>query len=807
DMPVAFSTNSADLVDGYTAALNFAAAAGADGVGDVYFAQSLNGEPAADSTGQALYLDGEQLFYTVGADGHTLTAATEAGDTGFVITLDPVSDAYSVQVNGVVLNGTLFDANAVGGVSGGNSLLYFINTEDGIEGNDVLVSSTTSETVNTSTGGGIGIGGGQSISNSELARFDFLTGLELTTEDDAIWDDRLAVYGVEQSVNISGGQAGATFDIYAIASAGASSGEHPSSATNDIYLNLSVDDIRIFNASGGDVTNSVTISDQGDGVRVEGVQSGWSYEVSTDQPFQAIEIVGGDGDDFKLGDMDFRTSGTATSFDINLDILAEDGDGDTVPGSITLESPEPPVLEVGGNIVNTLSGNAGDDVIIGDTGGTYTVITPGESYNISLIVDSSGSMGDPSGTDGKSRMELAQDALKVLVAQLVDHDGEINLQIIDFDTGMVSREFQDISGDDLDAINAAIDEMAAEGGTNYEAGFNAATVWLNSQATGNINQAFFLTDGDPTYYLNDNEALGGDGNTVSETVMRESIEAFELLANAGDNGTRVEAIGIGSGVRVDHLQFFDNTDVTGQVDYWPGDGNVQLADAGEVTIVNTADELDAALQGGSSSDELAPVGDDTLSGGDGDDILFGDTISPIGQPEAGLAGVIEMIKDANGGEAPTDQEIIDYLRANPDSFETPEGQGGDDTLIGGAGDDILYGGEGADTFVWNLGDQGTANDPAEDVVMDFSASEGDVLNLSDLLSEMSADSLDAYILAEADGTDTIVHVSTTGGLTVDGSGSISGADQTILLSNVDMGDATPSGFLESLIESGQLDIE
>ncbi len=805
DTPVDFTTSSADLVDGYTAALNFASAAGADGVGDVTFAQSLDGEPAVDSTGQSLYLDGEPLFYTVSPDGHLLTAATTGGETGFTVTLDPGSDSYTVAVEGLVLNGSLFSANPVGGVSGGNSLLYLINSEDGIDGNDVLVSSTSTDTVNTSTGGGIGIGTGQDIELGELARFDFLSGLALAGND-ATWDERLSVFGVEQSMNVSGNpQSAATLEIFAVATAGAMSGEHPSNGS-DTYLNLSVDDIRIYDADGGDVTSSVTLTDMGDGIRVEGVKNGWSYEVTTDSAFQAIEVVGGNGASFKLGGMDFLTGGTAGSFDINLDIVAEDADGDSIEGSITLASPEPAVLEVGGNIENSLSGNAGDDVLIGDTGGNYTVITPGESYNISLIVDSSGSMRDPSGTAGKSRMELAQDALKQLAAQLVNHDGVINLQIIDFDTGAISTVFTNISSDDLADIETAINTMAAEGGTNYEAGFKASTDWFNGQTNGYVNKALFLTDGDPTYYEG-----GGNGSSTTEEVMRESIEAFGVLTNAGDDGTRVEAIGIGNGVSEDRLQFFDNTDVTGYEEYWQVNGPDPVAPAGEITIVNTADELNAALQGGSSADELAPVGDDILSGGEGDDILFGDTIAPVGQPGAGLAGVIALVKDANddGGE-PTDQQIIDYLRANPDSYETPEGQGGDDTLNGGAGNDILYGGEGADTFVWNFGDQGTVADPAEDTVMDFTLgsfgvdADADKLDISDLLQGASDSTIDAYVFAEEDGNgNTLLHISSSGQLGSNGAD----ADQTIVLNDVGMGSQSSADFLQSLIGNDQLDIE
>jgi T1SS-143 domain-containing protein len=57
------------------------------------------------------------------------------------------------------------------------------------------------------------------------------------------------------------------------------------------------------------------------------------------------------------------------------------------------------------------------------------------------------------------------------------------------------------------------------------------------------------------------------------------------------------------------------------------------------------------------------------------------------------------------------------------------GNDGNDILIGGKGDDVLSGGTGADTFVWNSGDTGG------DEVTDFSTSEGDILNVADLISD------------------------------------------------------------------------
>jgi len=60
------------------------------------------------------------------------------------------------------------------------------------------------------------------------------------------------------------------------------------------------------------------------------------------------------------------------------------------------------------------------------------------------------------------------------------------------------------------------------------------------------------------------------------------------------------------------------------------------------------------------------------------------------------------------------------------------GGSGDDIIVGGKGSDILDGDDGADMFVWSKADA----DSSKDTVY-FSSAEGDVLNLSDLLSDGS----------------------------------------------------------------------
>ncbi|RTR06412.1 retention module-containing protein [Halomonas nitroreducens] len=145
--------------------------------------------------------------------------------------------------------------------------------------------------------------------------------------------------------------------------------------------------------------------------------------------------------------------------------------------------------------------------------------------------------------------------------------------------------------------------------------------------------------------------------------------------------------------------------------------------------------------------------------------------------------------------------------------DTLFGLEGADTLVGGQGDDVLAGGLGADTFAWQFGDsgdQGVPGGPATDLVTDFNlneADEGDALLLSDLLQGTDAESDFAnYLHAVDDGQgNTLLHVSTSGAF--EEAFNSAESDQVIALNGVSMEGADSSAFIQSLIDSGQLDIE
>ncbi|MEZ8319269.1 cadherin-like domain-containing protein, partial [Vibrio splendidus] len=117
-----------------------------------------------------------------------------------------------------------------------------------------------------------------------------------------------------------------------------------------------------------------------------------------------------------------------------------------------------------------------------------------------------------------------------------------------------------------------------------------------------------------------------------------------------------------------------------------------VSDAVDINLASETDDVQL-LAGANATDLTAGSGNDRLEGGAGDDTLV-------------------------GGD-------------------------GNDTLIGGGGSDILTGGDGMDSFVWlNI------EDGVEDTITDFSLSEGDQIDLREVLPELKNTSPDMTALLQ-----------------------------------------------------------
>jgi len=136
---------------------------------------------------------------------------------------------------------------------------------------------------------------------------------------------------------------------------------------------------------------------------------------------------------------------------------------------------------------------------------------------------------------------------------------------------------------------------------------------------------------------------------------------------------------------------------------------------------------------------------------------------------------------------------------------TIKGSSQADIIVGGAGDDNLMGALGADTFVWSLADKGSAGSSAVDKIFDFSKTQGDVLNVSDLLQGENSGNLTDYMHFTYDNASntTTLHISSSGGYN---SGySDTATDQQIVLNGINLvNGATDADIINQLKTAGQL---
>jgi T1SS-143 domain-containing protein len=581
------------------------------------------------------------------------------------------------------------------------------------------------------------------------------------------------VPGADGAVRISQiGAGGATFAIDAdgnLASSGASGTTSASYDASTGLLTVTGDlgTLQVYvTASAGHALGDYSFS----------AAAGLSYpESGTLGQRYSYTLVDGDGDT------------SSATLDITLQygqpLLVVGSNDDDVEGSTTTQTLGSPLDT---DQAGAVQGSHGADVLIGDSGGIQSVVTPATNYNVALVVDTSGSMKRDSGS-GQSRMDLTKDALTKLVTQLAAHDGTVNVTLIPFNTAAgAATTVNGLNAANVGILLAAISALTAHGQTNYEAAFAQAADWFNDQISGangavaadsahNFQQlTFFLTDGQPTVYL---DADGNPVTTADQTIDQNDVSQALAAANdllhgtVGGDSIQVHAIGIGSQVHSDILDLFDNTGGSGASGTvtLSGDHSTVTAEAGESVIVYNGGELEAALISGTTTTTDQPVGNDHLLGGDGDDIIFGDTLNtdalvwdghPAGSHDGqGFQALVDYLQAQNGGAVPTLGEVRNYVvdhaadfapagdtRGGNDTLEGGAGsdlligQGGDDLLIGGAGDDLMLGGEGRDTFAWQTGDGGT------DVVLDFTVggSQGDTLDLSSLL-QGAGDSLEQYL--------------------------------------------------------------
>ena len=153
--------------------------------------------------------------------------------------------------------------------------------------------------------------------------------------------------------------------------------------------------------------------------------------------------------------------------------------------------------------------------------------------NVLLVIDVSGSMVDPSGVSGLSRLDLAKQAISTLLDKY-DDLGDVKVQIVTFSSSATEQTSVWV---DVATAKLIIATLTEGGGTNYDAAVAAMQTAFNTpgKLTGAQNVGYFFSDGKP------NE---GDIGPTDEAALKAFLDA---------NDINNYAIGLGSGVSNDSL--------------------------------------------------------------------------------------------------------------------------------------------------------------------------------------------------------------------------------------------------------------
>jgi len=658
---------------------------GADGAGTVRFPSSLNGQLSGLTSG------GLPIAYSLSPDGLTLTG-TAGGNSVFVVTLNPATSSYSVDMNGTVDSLTHVDFNTLNyDFVGGNTAWFGFRTAANDDSRDLLVTPIpTSSSVNaTSTDAGTG---NQWIGSGEGLRLDYVRDLGGTPPNgnyngagnqNHSFEQHYTVNGASAVIKSvqGGGSTGVRVSAFDDSDAGTTAqvgDERTQDSITAIAIKFGAETKLVSYSAAAQIVTvgghsfTVTFADNAaPGTQYEaivtGVVAGTEIAAYTASGYNSLEVAYQSGSDFSLGT--FGTSAVTTDpVDFNLPVQIIDGDGDTASGTIGITLSAPSVFIVGsnetdvtgstdnhvvaspgGSIEGVITGGAGNDLIVGDPGAT--IFTPGQTANIAIVLDSSGSMSTQISFGGSTITRLQALALAIagidpstdaynggnqdLISKLIASGAQnVRINIIDFTgTGTSLGVFDLITNGVVNAAQVtaarnAVDNMTGDDYTQYEGGLQRALDWINSGAANaphggaDVNQVLFVSDGLPGAWLNSNgtannagtpsspadpavtpaisEVLGSDGsNEVSQILLADwNIEAIGIALN-GTTLTNTPASTSSSDMNSAGTSANDDTAITFSANGGGFNGQIALVSAwSNTTAAAAANMVDVTSNGG-----------------------------------------------------------------------------------------------------------------------------------------------------------------------------------------------------------------
>jgi T1SS-143 domain-containing protein len=529
------------------------------------------------------------------------------------------------------------------------------------------------------------------------------------------------------------------------------------------------------------------------------------------------------------------TPGQSFSGEAQITYTIVDGDGDTASARLTVTEQ---YLKVGSNANDSgitgpayvvgegqgaITGGSAGDILIGDYGGTGIT---GGSLNLLLMLDTSGSMST------QDRIGKMENAVKNLLDEMGDSSADnVRVHIVQYndlsgtgDVGpgnvvpvyggtydiKVGGTVQDYSSADSSIVN-----LTSGGFTNYEAGMQQGLSWIYSDASptstgmtirpessggpldGASNVALFLTDGNPNRYVD--QSGNQQSASGSAAVARPMEEILNNISTDTDQTDEVQALQDWGVLRAIGIDITNSDSIS----------RLNLIDETGSAVTSTATNLTTVLPDLVHQSFLNSVGDDNIQGGEGDDLIFGDSLYTdtvisnlisdgtldsdydTGLSEGAGWAVFESLEN-DSTITWSRSDTIDYITNNEQLLaETSRNDigaprtGGDDTIDAGSGNDHVFSQEGDDNVQGGSGNDLLVSDIGDDIL---SGGAGDDL----LYGEDGNDTL-----LGGDGEDQLI-----GG---DGADTLDGGDDNDILVGDDVNFETPATGSSDIIEDNDID--
>jgi len=801
---------------------------------------SIGGEPV-----QALQSGGHQIILT-GFGTDTLTGYLDENDNGVrdggenaeVIRIELMAgaDTYTVTLSQLIANGEQIVFDDFSGIGGNNNVFFPLDSSsDPASVQDLLITATVpgTSTVNTDNND-IGSGdqwlNNNSVpANGEIIRLDYVENVAGNPDQisSLSYDQHYVVNDAGFRVNQLQGNSSISRSVLVrvydedddpqgsdFASSGAGDPSEQDDITSvrveagDGTFGASYDGVVYDGVANVFTDGRFTFTFGADGsIKIDGLLTSDQVFVSTDDGFTQMEIqnvTSGGNLGIALDNFAIGVQQSGDPIDIATKVTLTDDDGDSVSADINITL-VPNLLEVGSNqsdldgqpslhtvanpenaVSGAIEGSDGNDLLIGDPGGVEVA----GQFNIAIAVDVTGSIGP-------GNIATLNAAVEALVQQIVDEDiaEKTVIRLITFavrggqaTSGLeYAKTFtwdgtQFVAADAQTLADAIDDEVAnPDGTTDFEPALQDAADFFNGlnggtgPAEDDVNRIFFMTDGQ------DNSGPGGDFDPANVP------DIYGLSGLIAEDGLKIEVFGIqssggqASGFDADQLNLVDDG-----LPPQPGEplhvGEPAPVDDVEADIAVVGfDDLGTALTQ-TLITTLSGVGGDQITGGDRDDIIFGDVPNTdalavsesIGLSPGSGWFVFRALEDGQGTTADWDRgDTTAYLRDSANwsdligdgrgESDTIDGGAGNDIIFGQGGDDVMTGGSGADTFVFNL-----AADEGSDTITDFDGSE-DGLHFTDVVDGVgnNVQDVDAMIDSIVDNGSGDVQVNFANGTSVD----------------------------------------